>query len=103
MRLLGKALWVVVGVFVLSLAGCATFADSKATCLGAVDTHQEAIKLVVPHLTEAMTCAADNVDNDEAALACVHAQFEKMKEHTKPIVYACALALIGDVVTAGKK
>jgi hypothetical protein len=90
-------------LFLLLTFGCATFSDSKATCLGAVDTHQEAIKLVVPHLTEAMVCAADHVDNDEAALACVHAQFEKMREHTKPIVYACALALIGDVVAAGKK
>jgi hypothetical protein len=95
--------WAIVGIILLATFGCATFADSKATCIGAVDTHQEAIKLVVPHLTEAMVCAADHVDNDEAALACVHAQFEKMKEHTKPIVYSCALALIGDVVTAGKK
>ena len=93
-------------LFMLSLFclfGCATFADSRATCIGAVDTHQEAIRLVVPHLAQAMTCAAENVDSDEAALACVHAQFERLKAQTQPIVYACALALVGDVVTAGKK
>lgn len=91
------ALWLVLTF------GCATFSGSKEACVGAVDTHQEAIKLVVPHLANAMVCAAENVDNDEAALACVKAEFEALKTQTKPVVYACALALVGDVVSAGKK
>jgi hypothetical protein len=90
-------------LFLLLTFGCATFSDSKATCLGAVDTHQEAIKLVVPHLTEAMVCAADHVDNDEAALACVHASFERLKAQATPVVYACSLALLGDSVAAATK
>lgn len=101
--MIARIAWVFVGLVLLSTFGCATFADSKATCLGATDTHQEAIKLVVPHLANAMLCAAANVDNDEAALACVRAEFESLKAETKPVVYACALALVGDVVTAGKK
>jgi hypothetical protein len=97
------ALGFLFALFLPMTFGCATFADSKATCLQSVDTHQEAIALVVPHLTQAITCAAEHVDNDDAAVACVHKEFEALKTKTTPIVYACALALVGDVVTAGKK
>lgn len=95
-------LWVILGLYVAAIAGCAGFSASRETCIGAVDTRQEAAKLVVPHLANALVCAADN-DTDEAVMMCVEKEFALLKTQAKPIVYACALAMVGDVVAAGKK
>lgn len=86
----------------LMAQGCATFAASRDACLAGTETHNRAIQMVVPHLAKAMTCAAENVTNDDAAIMCVQNEFESLKTEAEPIVYACALALIGDVVQAKK-
>lgn len=84
-------------------AGCGpTFTQSRETCLGKLDTSKEAIQLVVPHLTQAMMCAAEHIEDDEAAIACVHKQMQAMKEQVTPVVFACGVTLVEDAIRARK-
>lgn len=84
--------------------GCTpTFTQSRETCLGKVDSPKEAAALVVPHLAAAMVCASQNIEDDAAAIACVEREFVALKAEVTPVVYACALTLLGDAVTAGRK
>jgi hypothetical protein len=88
---------------VLTLGCGPTFTDSRATCLGRLDSPQKAVQLVVPHMANAMLCASKNVEDDKAAIACVEAEFAAFKAEAEPVVYACGITLISDVVSAGKK
>lgn len=84
--------------------GCTpTFTQSRETCLGKVDSPKEAAALVVPRLAAAMVCASQNIEDDAAAIACVEREFVALKAEVTPVVYACALTLLGDAVTAGRK
>lgn len=91
-------------LFLFMTFGCSpNFANSRETCLGKADSAKEAVQLVMPHLTNAMLCASQNIEDDKAAVMCVQSEFEAMKTEAEPVVRACAMTLLVEAVAAGKK